>query len=112
MNVLLGQEVYSYSYKGAGTTRYGLDLPYFTEVSLASKDPTSWSSTDVYALASFLLKQITILITDIIFLVVFVQTVLLVSIQITVGDNSGLSVDHGVSQKKLLWSLHKIGCRT
>lgn len=56
INVLVGQEAYSYAYKGSGTTRYGLDLPYFTEVSLASKDPKSWSSTDTYALASFFAK--------------------------------------------------------
>ncbi len=53
INVLVGQEAYNYSYKDFGTTRYGLDLPYFTEISTASKDPTSYSNTYTYALASF-----------------------------------------------------------
>lgn len=53
INVLAGQEIYSYTTSGTGVTRSGLALPYFKEISLASNDPTAWSSFGRYGLASF-----------------------------------------------------------
>lgn len=54
--ILLGQEAYQYHSSAFGTSRAGLALPYFTEIGLASEDPTSESSTDNYSLASFFAK--------------------------------------------------------
>ncbi len=56
INVLAGQEIYSRTLTGSGTTRAGLALPYFTEIPLASNDPTSTSSFIGYSLASFFAK--------------------------------------------------------
>lgn len=53
INVLAGQEIYSYTTSGSGVTRSGLALPYFKEISLASNDPTAWSTFGRYGLASF-----------------------------------------------------------
>ena len=53
MNVLAGQEIYTYSTSGAGATRHGLAVPYFKEIPLAANDPTAWSSYGSYGLASF-----------------------------------------------------------
>lgn len=53
INILAGQEIYSYTTSGSGATRSGLALPYFTEIPLASNDPTAWSSYGKYGLASF-----------------------------------------------------------
>lgn len=53
INVLLGQEAYKYTTNGFGAYRSGLGLPSFTEINLASNDPTAWSSSDNYSLASF-----------------------------------------------------------
>ncbi len=56
MNLMAGQEAYKYKTVGFGISRAGLDLPYFTEISTASKDPTGWSGTDNYTLASYFSK--------------------------------------------------------
>lgn len=56
INILLGQEAYQYHSSAFGTGRAGLSLPYFTEIGLASEDPSSWSLTDNYSLASFFAK--------------------------------------------------------
>ncbi|MFD2556629.1 SusC/RagA family TonB-linked outer membrane protein [Sphingobacterium tabacisoli] len=53
MNVLAGQEVYSYTTSGAGATRHGLAVPYFQEITLAANDPTATSNFSKYGLASF-----------------------------------------------------------
>lgn len=53
INVLAGQEIYSYSTNGGGATRHGLAVPYFQEISLAANDPTAWSDLQRYGLASF-----------------------------------------------------------
>ena len=53
LNVMLGQEAYKYTTNGFGAYRKGLNLPIFTEISTAEEDPTAWSGTDNYALASF-----------------------------------------------------------
>lgn len=53
INVLVGQEIYHYATAGSSITRYGLGSPLFTEIALASNEPTGSSFTDTYALASF-----------------------------------------------------------
>jgi TonB-linked SusC/RagA family outer membrane protein len=53
INVLAGQEIYSYTTSGSGATRSGLALPYFKELELASNDPTVRSNYARYGLASF-----------------------------------------------------------
>lgn len=53
LNLMVGQEIYKYNQDAFGADRKGLDLPSFTEISLASKDPTAWSYRNKISLAGF-----------------------------------------------------------
>lgn len=56
INVMIGQEIYKYNIKSFGVSRTGLPLPFFTQITSATKDPTAWSTEDTYSLASFFAK--------------------------------------------------------